>query len=173
MTAFALLMATVQVVPETASQPVHPLKTDGSAVVGSRVAVDRSGEQLAEWVTDGPTLDARDAIRRANRAAVVEEQPLAQSDAPDPADHREHAVLAPRARSAHVLAGEAQRRPTRQDLADTHGCGRASLERGVDLLAPAIVRLLARLRSRSRRDDDQTTEPDTDDHSVRHSFLRA
>ena len=76
---------------------------DQRAVVVHRIAVDRSGEQLAERVAHAPTLDARDAVGRAYRAAVVEEQTLAQPDAPSELIVRDRVAL------GHLRVGDAVR----------------------------------------------------------------
>src|SRR3989449_1342758 len=82
---------------------------------------------------------------------------LVEPQAPNPADDGEHAVLAAHPRGAPVLAREAQGRPIRQDRGDVYGCGRPRLQRGVDLLAPAIVRLGARLPLPRGRHEEQPT----------------
>src|SRR5947209_10001685 len=93
---------------------------------------------------------------------------LVQPQAPDPADEHEYAVLAPDPEGAPVLAREAQGRPTSQDLEDIHGCGRARLKRGVDLLTPAIVWFGARLPPPRRRHEEQPTR--RDDDQTRHDL---
>ena len=54
-------------------------------VVGRLVAVHRGAEGAAEGVAPAPALQARGAVARAHRLAVVEAQALAQPDRPGPA----------------------------------------------------------------------------------------
>ena len=52
------------------------------AVVGRAPAVHHGGEDLPEGIALRPPFEARGAILRADRFAVMEAQPLAQPDGP-------------------------------------------------------------------------------------------
>ena len=100
----------------------------------ARQASTARGEDLAEGVALRPARQARGAILRAHRLAVVEAQPVAQADAPDAAVVRDGVAL------RHLRPRPAAARPRRR-ACRRHGSRASGSRSRVVQIGSSAVRL--------------------------------